>query len=136
MRRSRSRLAVLWLSIVTLLAQLVLPAAHAQSWAKRAGDPLAYALCGSGVSPALMAQWLQNAPEELRKDLQEKQLVTQLADCGQCLQLHAPQAPGGSHALNLQLENLGIARAVPARLPAQGWQITDSLHSRGPPTHA
>lgn len=124
------------LSVFALLAQLLLPIAHAQAWAQRGGNPLLYAYCGQ-VSPqvaaALQAQLAQSAI-----DAGAAIDHAQLADlgCSACASLHAAQLaapplagivlPRRSHEMLVPMAALRDAAPRQLRLPP----------SQAPPRHS
>lgn len=94
---SRTRQRVVWLSIFALLAQMLLPIAHAQAWAQQSGNPLLYAFCGQ-VSPVLLKQLRSFAPPELLQRLQADQAKIDKLACAMCGAVHAGHLAASSHA--------------------------------------
>lgn len=134
MARQRQRLAFVFLSVFALLGQLLLPNAHAQSWAQRGGDPLLYAFCGQ-VSPTLAAQLRKVAPPELIEKLQSDQQLSQ-SSCSLCPSLHAGHLAGGTSPVLAVLAD-AVAAQMAAILPAAPQALRVVLPQlRGPPALA
>ncbi len=91
----RSPALTVWLGILAMLAQLWLPSVHAAAYADRSGDPLAYAMCGSGMS-SLASQLRESLPAEIVQALDAQHAVPDLPDCHACVGAHAPTAGGAS----------------------------------------
>jgi hypothetical protein len=83
----RSRLLTTLVSVLALLGQLLLPAAHAQSWARANGDPLLVAFCGQ-ASQAVVEKLRLSAPPELLARLKTDQARLSKASCKLCLSSH------------------------------------------------
>lgn len=131
MSRQRQRLAFVCLSIFALLGQLLLPNAHAQSWAQRGGDPLLYAFCGQ-MSPALASQLRKVAPPELIEKLQSDQQLSQ-SSCSLCPSLHAGHLAGGTPPVLPALAD-AVAAQIAAIIPAAPQVMRVMLPQlRGPP---
>ena len=123
------------LSVLALLAQLLLPIAHAQTWAQRGGNPLLYAYCGQ-VSPQVAAA-LQSQLAQSVADQRGTDDTAQLADlsCSACASLHAAQLaappvagialPRRSHEMLMPMAALHDAAPRQMRLPP----------SQAPPRH-
>lgn len=123
-----------WIGILAMLAQLVLPTVHAAAYAQRHANPLAYAICGIG-SPALLAQMRERLPTEVLDRLERQNLVPDSPDCGLCGAVHGTAAAGAAAAGALSLSG---SPGTPAR-PLQGAvaaTIALPPPARGPPTPA
>ena len=68
------------LSFLAILSQMLLPAAHAQSMAKRGGNPILLAFCGS--SPEVLEEFRRNASPELLKQLDVRPRNFDDSPCG------------------------------------------------------
>lgn len=132
MIRQRQRVAFVCLSIYILLGQLLLPNVHAQTWAQRGGSPLLYAICGQ-MSPGLLEQFRQVAPQELLQAMGSDEVPAQLP-CDLCPAVHGVSLAGG--------DPLPVFGGLPAKAavshadagPAKAhWRIADSRLARGPP---
>lgn len=131
--RSRTRPTV-WIGILAMLAQLLLPSVHAAGYAARQGDPLAYAICGLG-SPALLAQMREHLPAEVVDSLDRRHAAPDLPDCQLCGAVHGASAAGvpgiTAYAAARSPELLPqAARLQPAA------QLALPPPARGPPTPA
>ncbi|MFP5306415.1 MAG: DUF2946 family protein [Gammaproteobacteria bacterium] len=124
-----------WLGILAMLAQLLLPSVHAASYAGRSGDPLAYAVCGLG-SPALLAQLRASLPQEVLDDLRARHALPQLPDCELCGAAHGLAAAG--HAATVALVVAATRAAQPPALAAARFTATRALRPppRAPPAPA
>ncbi|MDP9141640.1 MAG: DUF2946 family protein [Pseudomonadota bacterium] len=132
MRSLRRNPFAVWLGILAVLAQLVLPAAHAQSWAKRNGDPLLYAFCGQ-VSPALIQQLRAVSAPELLQDIERAHRASNSLSCDLCTAVHGghlASAPAAQPPVLLVEHPPQRINAEPAFVPAQ---IAFAFQARGPP---
>lgn len=122
-----------WLSVFALLAQLVMPTAHASAWARQGGDPLLFAFCGT-TAPALMRQLRENAPPELLAELAADGADLQAAlGCDLCAAVHGAPALGGGEPTS------GIAPwpvaqwQAPVSAAAPPRAARHAFDARGPP---
>lgn len=131
--RSRTRPTV-WIGILAMLAQLLLPSVHAAGYAARQGDPLAYAICGLG-SPALLAQMREHLPAEVVDSLDRRHAAPDLPDCQLCGAVHGASAAGVPGVI--AHGTAGSPEAPPH--PARGRHAAHPAlppPARGPPTPA
>ncbi len=122
------------ISVIALIGQLLLPAAHAQAWAQQNGNPLLYAFCGK-VSPQLAEQFLATAPPELLRAFQLKQAPqqAQFTACDLCVSAQAGQLLLPASPPTLQLEQAQQARVDHALSPAPAVRLVRLPQLRGPP---
>lgn len=122
-----------WLSVFALLAQLVMPTAHASAWARQGGDPLLFAFCGT-TAPALMKQLRENAPPELLAELAADGADLQAAlGCDLCAAVHGAPALGGDIPALDQAAWPVTRWAIPASVAAPTLEARYAFEARGPP---
>ncbi len=118
--------------MLAVLAQLLLPAAHAQSWAKRNGDPLLYAFCGQ-VSSALVQQQRAISAPELLQDIERAHRANSAPSCDLCSTVHGGHL-AGAPATQLPRLSPELAprrgTAEPAFVPSL---VAFAYQARGPP---
>lgn len=133
--RRRQRLVVVWLSALALLAQLVLPMAHASVWAQRNGDPLLYGFCGA-LSPNLLRRLRESAPPELLKQLGGDDAKLGKLACDFCGMAHAAHLAGAGRLPGLDSPPPPSDWRWRPRAQVAGWRVTDQTRARGPPQHS
>lgn len=87
----------LWtlISLLALIGQMVLPVAHAQTWAKQNGDPLLYAFCGQASSSLAIQQFRRSAPPELLAKLRNDHAQKAVQQtCNLCASVHGQHLAG------------------------------------------
>lgn len=106
------------ISALALIGQLLLPIAHAQSWARANGHPLLYAFCGQ-ISPALVEQLRRTALPDIRPGWLNNADHGTLAklSCSLCGALHSGHLAGGTGLPPLSFTLAGPP-AKPTRLTA------------------
>jgi len=130
LNRRTPRRHIALLGILAMLAQLLLPIAHAAGMAQRSGNPLSLVFCGDGTghAAALFAQ----LPQEIRTALEQKSERQLPPACTLCAAMHgahlagapaAPQLPAAVTALAVHSETTprraarGDRFTPPARAP-------------------
>ena len=116
----------MWLGIIAMLCQLLLPSAHALAYAQRAGDPLAFAWCGTGAV-ALAASVRDGQPADAQDDA--ARLIAELPQCSACTVAHAAAAPFADAAI----EGVRPSLAPPAATMAGGTLPAAPRALRPPP---
>ncbi|MCK5770709.1 DUF2946 family protein [Algiphilus sp.] len=117
-----------WLGIIAMLCQLLLPSAHALTYAQRAGDPLAFAWCGTGAV-ALAASVRDGQAAGAQDDA--ARLIAELPQCSACATAHAAAAPSADVAI----EGVRPSLAPPAATIAGG-TIPAAPRALRPPSRA
>jgi hypothetical protein len=127
-RTHRRHLALL--GIFAMLAQLLLPIAHAAGMAQRSGNPLSLVFCGDGTGHA--AALYTQLPEEVRGALEQKSERQLPPACALCAAVHgahlagapaAPLPPSAEPIPSVRIEALSLRSASgyrytpPARAP-------------------
>ena len=135
-----------WLALLAILAQLLLPAAHAAAMGRASGDPLHLAFCGQASAHALQTL-RETAPPELLRALAKASDSAEAADqtnqravasaCSLCAGLSSLQfaALGGQAPVFAFAANAPVFSAsldVPAPFAAPQRQPSQ----RGPPSHS
>ena len=87
---ARQRFIAVWISVLALVAQMLLPVAHAEAMFSRSGDPLAYAICGNG-SPEFRRALYDAASRAAGDAVKHAELAK--AQCSLC-SAHAQHAAG------------------------------------------
>ncbi|TJY63120.1 hypothetical protein E4T66_05255 [Sinimarinibacterium sp. CAU 1509] len=131
LNRRTHRRHIALLGIFAMLAQLLLPIAHAASMAQRSGNPLSLVFCGNGTghSAALFAQ----LPPEVRSALEQKSERQMPPACTLCAAMHGAHLAGAPATPRLPAAEATPAiraEATPLRA-ASGYRFTPP--ARAPP---
>lgn len=138
MNRLRRSLIMRAVSVLALIAQLLLPTAHAQAWAQQNGNPLLYAFCGK-VSPQMAEQFLAAAPAELLEAFKAQQAqppLAKIASCELCVSMHAGQLAGPSAAPTVLFDTGAQTRISLRQWQAPSVQGVQLPQTRGPPVNS
>lgn len=129
-----SSVTTVWIGILAMLAQMLLPTVHAAAYAQRQGDPLAYAICGL-ASPALRAQMREHLPAEIVDSLDRRHAAADLPDCQLCGAVHGAGIAGipGTTAYAATGSPESLRQTTPLRHAAHPALPPPA---RGPPTPA
>lgn len=121
-----------WVSLLALFAQLVLPMAHAQSWAARNGDPLLFAFCGQ-ISPAAIEAARRDLPPELLAGLAADPESAEALSCPLCLAVHGGIGANDGAAIPFVLPASAPPERASGPVTAPWAQRVQLPPQRGPP---
>lgn len=120
-----------WLGVFALLVQLMLPNAHAQSWARENGAPLLFAFCGQ-LSPGLLARLRESTPPELWTSAGTADDSVPPA-CPLCKAVHGGHLAGKSHSFAMLLVASPALPLPSEETRAPNGEPFNSRQPRGPP---
>lgn len=129
---SRTRFLSTLLSVLALIGQMMLPAAHAASMARQQGDPLASAFCGP-VSAATAAHFRAVAPKELLDQFEKSRAKSFKPACDLCASSSGNDLIGAVQITLALVPPASAAIASEAQRAAPHVQLFQLPQLRAPP---